>query len=990
MRKPQAIRNALALLLACAAPASVATTFTQAQLDYFETRVRPVLAEHCYACHGAEKQKAGLRVDHRAGLLTGGDNGPSLVPGNPEASRLLHVIRYDDVTLQMPPRGMLPATDIQAIQRWIADGAAWPEEAIPTAGKQSEADHFDLNARRAAHWAWQPIQTHTPPPVRDAAWPRGAIDQFLLARLEAEGLRPAPPAEPATLLRRLTYDLTGLPPTPEEVAAYLADTAPDAYEKQVDRLLASPRFGEAWGRHWLDLVRFAETYGFELDFTIQHAWQYRDYVIRALNADLPYDDFVREHLAGDLLETPRKHPEEGYNESIIATGFWFFHQAQHAPVDVRLDLAERVDNQIDVMSKALLGITVACARCHDHKFDAVSAADYYALAGMLKSSRYQVAYLDPGNRVEQIARLLGETHGGGEAPEVPEAPAKPQPIEGRFEDFSQGFGGWRATGFAFGDAPSGAADWMPTEAGPRAIPAGVAHSGRLDARLQGVLRSPTFTLDKPAIRFLAAGRNATIRLVIEGYTLREFVPLLFESAEIKVEHGDEYQWLEMHGSLVNHLGCQAHLEFSDEGNGYLAIDSIYFADGPLAETAGPAPGGDTAAAVARWRGGSATPADAAAINRALDEKRHPLGPDGLRLVAAQARMGEIAAPLGQMPRCVAMCEGDGRDDPLQVRGSPRNLGEAVPRRFLEALSGPEQPPIREGSGRRELADRLLAPENPLPARVMVNRVWHHLFGQGIVATVDNFGLLGTVPTHPELLDFLAAGFQADGWSVKRLVRSMVTSSAYRMRSAPADPAAETRDPANTLLHRMPLRRLPAEAIRDSLLAVSGQLELASVGGPSVPSYISPFMGGHRKPEVSGPMDGARRRSIYLEVRRNFLLPLLQTFDFPAPDSTHGRRNQSNVPAQSLVLLNDPFVLAQAQAWGDAIASQDEVPSEDRIVAIYQRAFGRAPSEEESARALAFLAAEARAAGQEGDQPGPAAWAALCQVIFTLKEFIFLG
>ncbi|HJT76110.1 MAG TPA: DUF1549 domain-containing protein, partial [Gemmataceae bacterium] len=383
----------LATALAVAAGARAAEA-TPDGVEFFEKKVRPVLAEHCYRCHSAQakKPKGGLLLDSRAALLKGGDNGPALVPGQPEHSRLIDAVRYTDVDLRMPPRGKLPPQAVADLTAWVRSGAPWPAEA----GKATVAvvHAFDLQARKRQHWAWQPVRPQPPPAVRDTAWPRSPVDRFILAKLEAKGLHPAPPADRRTLLRRVCFDLTGLPPKPEQVEAFARDDAPDAYEKVVDRLLASPQYGERWGRHWLDLVRYAETRGHEFDYPIPNAYQYRDYVIRAVSADVPYNQFVTEHIAGDLLDRPRRDPRTGSNESILGTAFWFLGEEVHSPVDVRQDEADRFDNRIDVMSKAFLGLTVACARCHDHKFDAISSRDYYALFGFLESSSYRLVRFD--------------------------------------------------------------------------------------------------------------------------------------------------------------------------------------------------------------------------------------------------------------------------------------------------------------------------------------------------------------------------------------------------------------------------------------------------------------------------------------------------------------------------------------------------------------------------------------------------------------------
>lgn len=955
---PKHILWPLAAALALSAGLVPEAKADDAALTFFESRVRPVLAEHCLPCHGPAKQKGGLRLDHGSFLMKGGDNGPALVPGDPEASQMLQAVGFADVDLQMPPDGKLPDALLDDLRTWIAAGAIWPDEPLPLVGAKAV---FDLAGRRASHWAWQPLST-TEAPALASPWPRNDVDRFVLARLEAEGLAPAPRADKSTLLRRLTFDLTGLPPSPEAAKAFVEDPAPDAYDRAVDRLLATPQFGEHWARMWLDLTRYAETYGFEQDFNIREAWRYRDYVIRAFNADLPYDQFVREHLAGDLLSSPRLNPEDGSNESILATGGWLMYQTQHAPVDVRMDYADRVDNEIDVFGKTFLGMTVACARCHDHKFDAISTADYYALAGVFRSARQAYVERDPGDEVAAAVQALAPLSARGKAL-LPAMDASPTPVSlppdaVLFEDFSDGYAGWFASGAAFGDAPTGASAWMPLNKRTRLrLPTGVAHSGTLGTKLRGVLRSPTFRLSHDRIQFLAAGKDAQIRLVIEGYQLRDLVPLLFESTLLDVKHGNQFRWLEM-GGLGKYQGCEAYLEFIDPGEGYLGVDQILFSD------AGPPP----------------APAEYAAPE---------INPDGFKAI-----LREMDAVQGTIPDpewALTLADGNGLDEPIFVRGNPRNHGETVPRRFLEALAGPDQPSLGAGSGRLALADRLLDPANPLPARVMVNRIWQHLFGRGLVATVDNFGAMGQPPSHPELLDYLAAQFRADGWSIKHMIRTLVTSETYRMSSVPNDPHAEEVDPANILLHRMPLRRLHAEPIRDALLAVAGTLDPQS-GGPSVPAYISPFMGGLRKPATSGPMDGARRRSIYVELRRNFLPAFLQAFDFPTPDTTHGQRNVSNVPAQSLVLMNDPFVAEQAAAWAARRCEEDAASPEARIEALYWDAFARAPRAEETATALQFL--RDQAAPYQGSEAealrDPRAWSELCHALYTLKEFVFIG
>ncbi|HEV3006317.1 MAG TPA: DUF1549 domain-containing protein, partial [Pirellulales bacterium] len=393
-----------------AGPAPAAGAPTAADVEFFEKQVRPLLAEHCHKCHGPAEQKGGLRLDSRSAALAGGDTGPAVLPGKPEESLLVDAVGYGEL-YQMPPTGKLPDAAIATLRRWVELGAPWPVETAD--GERTMAGEFDLG-ERSRHWAFQGLVEHAPPTVRNTAWPRTAVDRFILAKLEAAGLAPAEPAERRTVLRRVTFDLTGLPPTAAEIESFLGDDSPQALERVVDRLLASPHFGERWARHWLDLVRYAESRGHEFDYPIPNAYQYRDYVVRALNADVPYDQFVVEHVAGDLLPAPRLNPARGFNESILGTGFWFLGEEVHSPVDIRGDETDRNDNKIDALSKTFLGLTVACARCHDHKFDAISTQDYYALAGFVLSSSYRQAPFEawePNRHVAAELAALRAAHG---------------------------------------------------------------------------------------------------------------------------------------------------------------------------------------------------------------------------------------------------------------------------------------------------------------------------------------------------------------------------------------------------------------------------------------------------------------------------------------------------------------------------------------------------------------------------------------------------
>jgi hypothetical protein len=1083
-------RSALLLVVAAlwvaGAPALAAEPkITPEQVEFFEKKVRPVLVSSCFPCHSADtKRSGGLLLDSRAAMLKGGDKGPAIVPGDPAKSLLVKAINYDDRP-KMPKRGKLPDEQIADLTAWVKMGAPWPDDKNTTVVTPKP---FDLEERKK-HWSMQPVAKVAPPRVKDVDWPRNDVDRFVLAALEAKGLRPAAPADRRTWLRRVTFDLIGLPPTPAEIDAFLKDESPEAYEKVVDRLLASPHYGERWGRHWLDLVRFAETSGHEFDFEIPHAYEYRDYVIRAFNADVPYDQFVREHLAGDLLSKPRRHPKEGFNESALGTGFWFLGESKHSPVDVRQDGGDRRDNMIDVFSKTFLGLTVACARCHDHKFDAITQKDYYALVSYLQSSRFDRAFLDDPEKIDitarkmrelrteanrlaakQSAAVLGErldrlsaalldkksddyaafrkalaalpmnekqahnpfglwralTDGDGlDKPEEFAARRKallerPRFVDpASFADFRRdGYKDWFTTGAAFGDGPSDSFDALlqPDRPTPvkSLIGSGVAHSGLVSGKLQGSLRSRTFTIEKKFIYYHVAGRGTKVNLIIDGY--QNIRDPIYGGLTFEIKHGDGFLWHKQDVSMW--VGLKGYVEVLDDGDGYAALDRVIFSDGPQppdqpnayllglmqdpAVTSADALGKKYQAAltelVAEWRDGKldkAKDADAgiAVLNALLSSDVLAALPsaaaekpviDRDKLADLLKQIHDIESKLPAPRRGLAMADGDGDNDYVYIRGNHKDRGDDAPRRFLEALAGGKQPAPAKGSGRLELAERLLDESDPLPARVMVNRIWQHHFGEGIVRSVDNFGLLGEPPTHPELLDWLAAEFRRQKWSVKAMHRMMVLSNTYRMASR-ADAKSDEADPQNRLLHRMPIRRLEAEAIRDAMLSVSGRLDRRMYGPGPLP-YLTEFMVGRGRPGT-GTLDNDGRRSVYINVRRNFLTPMFLAFDYPVPFTTIGKRTVSNVPAQALTLLNNPFVIQQAHQWSKRVLAEPNRTTAERIGIMYVAAFGRPPTEGELKDAQDFLTEQAKEYGKADDLR---AWADLCHVLFNVKEFIFVN
>ena len=1081
---------------------------TAEQIEFFERRVRPVLVDHCYECHSADARRleGGLRLDSRAAVLAGGDSGPSVIPGDAESSLLTQSIRYE--WYQMPPRGRLPDEIVQDLERWVQMGAPWPGAVDED---EMIRDEMDWQQRMAEHWSWQPIRQAAAPEVRQVDWPTNPIDHFILARLEEDEWGPAAEADRRTLIRRLSFDLTGLPPTVQQVEAFVADDSPQAYERLVEQLLASPHFGEKWARHWMDLVRYAESHGHEFDYPIHHAWRYRDYLIRALNADVPYDQLIVEHLAGDLLEEPRRHPTEGFNESIIGTGFWYLGEAVHAPTDVGGDEAIRIENQIDVMTKAFLGLTVACARCHDHKFDPISIDDYYSLSGFLKSTRRNEKILDPGGQIAEAVDALHELRAEGDralaaaidatgldaerfaaglmaardvlatgagddaaSPDQAAVAAAAQKhdldvdqvhrwvaalqdsaleelshplaafrrmadakdgenptwdelrtaVNSAWEDqarraessrdqtdllvdFQPGCDdhGWFVEGQAFGSQPTGTRQWDAASRSDLPVMPGVMHGGLTSPKLHGVLRSPTFTLNHPAIHYRLNARNVTIRLIVDGYFMFPFNGLLFGGFERKdIDTEGQFVWKTQAGDLRRYMGHRAYIEIIDRGDGFAAVDEIRFSEGP-APTDPPshlghraltddradsivglaqAVGAIWSESLRHWRQATADTEHTAMLAWAA---RHGLIDLSAATAERSARMEQIEAAIPAPTYVLAATDGNGLDDRLHIRGSHLNLGDTVPRRLLTALGGEQHSRIDNGSGRLELAQRIVAADNPFPARVLVNRLWHHLFGRGIVPTVDDFGVMGQAPTHGELLDWLAADFQQHGWSIKHAIRQMVMSSTYRMSSQATDDHAMAieRDPENQLLYRMPRRRLPAESIRDAMLAVSGRLDPA-LYGPSVPVHLTAFMEGRGRPQ-SGPLDGDGRRSVYISVSRNFLSPMMLTFDMPSPFSTMGRRSISNVPAQSLILMNDPFVIGQAQHWAQRVLAE-HATADSRIEVMFHQAFGKPPSPVQIERIQQFLTQQAELYGAAEDELR--IWADLAHVLFNMKEFIYLN
>ena len=1032
---PRAIR-----LLACAIAAILpAAAQDAAGLDFFEKNIRPLLSQRCYSCHSSKTvASSGLRLDTKQAIQRGGHRGPALIANDPAGSLLFRAVSYSDPDLRMPPQGKLNETEISLLEQWIALGAPDPREETVSAPAASASLE-----RRRRHWAFQPFRKYPSPPVRNPAWPKTWIDNFILATLESKNLQPAPSADKRTLLRRVTFDLTGLPPTPRELADFLADTSPTAYEKVVDRLLASPHYGERWARHWLDLARYAETNGHEFDFEKPNAWRYRDYIIRALNDDLPFNEFIRHQIAGDLLPTRQMAASGLYWDSPAATALYGLGEERNAADDLAEVRSEKIANQLDTIGKTFLGLAIACAKCHDHKFDPISTRDYYALAGILNSTQVIQASLDPPSRLREFDQLAAELEALQPKLQASPAPAaylrsavdhyKRDAVPGNVSpldpallklwieelkaaatepdhvlypaaafakeadpakvvatlrewtekadpahpihkergdhvlaDFRKGaYGGFRAEGPAFAPAPS----------------AGLASSYRSAVNeFTGFLISKSFPANGRYfhVRLKGASDNPGRR----GTQLLR-VSLIGDGRDVTVTPDPSGRMKWRTAGMDKMPGELAFLEIVDRSRaGHLAVERIF-----LSNSKEP-PFLDRAPDARLLRLFESSPPESLdsllSAYESLFQEGLPI-PVSTEAPLDEARRAQRQALLAKIPDAqfgFVAAEDEPRNLRLHIGGNHRNLGEEVPRGALSLL--PASGDYSTGSGRAQLAEDLVNPANPLTARVLVNRVWKHHFGEGIVRSVDNFGLTGDRPSHPELLDTLAARFIEEGWSLKKLHRTLVLSATYRMSSA-ASPRATAIDADNRLLQHMPVRRLEAEAIRDAILAVSGSLDRTVYGEP-IPPFISDYQDGRGKPP-SGPLDGAGRRSIYLGVRRNFLLPMFLAFDYPMTVATVGRRGAATVPSQALTLMNNEFVARQAARWADRAAGEAPSP-EARVRLMFETAFARPAEPAEVESSLQFIAAQAKRypATEDGQFR---AWSDLAHVLLNAKEFLFL-
>lgn len=1116
--------------------------------EFFEQKIRPLLVKHCYECHAAEAKKLGgnLLLDSRDGVKQGGDSGPAIGLAQPETSLLLKAIRYKDEATNMPPSGKLPDQAIADLEEWVRRGAPDPrDQPVTRAAVGSWDEQF---RERSEWWSLQPVHTPPVPTPRHQDWSAEPIDRFILSKLEERNLTLAEPSSPHTLARRLSLVLTGLPPSQEQVAVFLKDieqsTQAAAVERYVDSLLASPHFGERWARHWMDVVRFTETHGNEWNYEVHHAWRYRDYLIRAFNADVPYDQFVREHIAGDLLSQPRWNEAEQINESVIGTSFYRFGEVNHddciALRQIGYDIA---DNQIDTLSKAFQGMTVACARCHDHKFDAVSTKDYYAILGMLRSSRLVAHTIDaPSVNAEPIRQLKGiksqirdqlATVWVAESKEfakyLPAAIAKhtkapdadalaqgldpdrldkwtavlaaeKQPLEEAFEplrvtlrathspvpaaaadgtttpatvpktpaeawqavldqysaedksrtefnqtqfesyaDFRTSIPeGWTVGGQGLRETHTPAGDLALQGTGDSLVrmvlPAGCFTHATSD-RLNGTLRSRVIPDGKQRISFCLLGdRSSAVRLVsnncqlnYQNYRALTNPAMHWVTFTLPADRAQLRTYAELMTMFDNpKFPDQLAALGGDSGNyrvpwekaaenprSYFGLTRVVLHDcgeppkpelghlrplltaGAVTSLSELAQRYDQAlrAALTRFRDNHSTEDDVIWLNTML---RHGLLSNSPAasptLAELTGRYREIEATLVAPRVTPGVADVDaGFDQAVFLRGDCQIPGPVVPRHFLPSLAAwnpPELATIPPGSGRLTLAEQLASGGNPLTARVMVNRIWHHLYGTGLVKSVDDFGHVGELPSHPELLDHLASQFMADQWSVKRLIRRIVLTQTFQLSSQPAGMLTREVDPLNRQLSYYPARRLEAEAIRDAILHSSGRLDPRLFGQSIQPFREKEYVDRRLFP---GPLDGDGRRSVYIKNNLMEGPKFLEAFNFPGGKVAQGRRDVTHVPAQALALLNDPFVLQQADVWASRLIARTDDTLAQRIEFIVESALNRPVTPQEL---VAFKHTVVQLAELHQVPPGDllgshSIWKDIAHTVFNLQEFIYV-
>lgn len=1009
------------IIFACALQASCFGIATAQQIDdtFFEKHVRPILVERCQSCHGPDKQKSGLRVDSLAALLKGGESGPAIILGKPSESLLCQVIDQGE-PYAMPPKDKLKKEQILAISAWVKAGARWPGQSANTTAATLQPPRTDNQQQL---WSFLPPSKANPPAVHDASWCRSPVDRFLLAALEAKGLKPAPAAERHLLIRRATFDLTGLPPTPQEVEEFVNDKSPLAFTRVIDRLLASPAYGERWARHWLDLARYADSNGMDENMAHANAFRYRDYVIRAFNTDKPYNQFLTEQLAGDLLQTD--DPDERARR-ITATGFLVIGPKMLAEDDPRKMEMDIIDEQLDTAGRAFLGMTFGCARCHDHKFDPISSVDYYGMAGIFKSTKtmanFRVVAMWNERPVSDIGTL------GVRAKAMEGLATRKKEIDAHIDK------GWAQLK---ADLPM----HVRALTAAKRVLATPAVSGSNESLLQKNLSAGTILLEAEKFQrgnlvrdFITYGQN--IGVVYNAGT----IPNVAEY-DFNISSDGIYQVETRHAAAESRpVRLSIDSAFTQENSASSITGSwtpesqTWTVSGLVAlkagkhvlkiERNGPVPHIDKIALALRSDLKS-IPADVATVAHELHlnpilvngwlvwlkkSKQLPEDSEVPKIIALdggplsiikdrelvlsesyKAALKELRAAFntaekGLPPEPMAMAASEGTVTNLKVhlRGNYLTLGTDAPRGFPKALSTGKPSGIGSTtSGRLELAQWMTHPDHPLTSRVMVNRLWQWHFGAGLVRTPDNFGRLGMKPANQPLLDWLATEFVRNGWSIKDMHRKIMNTSAYQMSCA-HDPIAFQADPDNALFWRMNRRRLEAEALRDGFISLAGDLKTTNGG-----SLLT--IGNHKyvTSTASERFDPYHVdcRTVYLPITRSSVYDFLQAFDFADPSSSNGERVATTVAPQALALLNSRLVEEKTISWARKLVARTDLDDSGRISEIYMRAYSRPPRKNELDRAKRFFVSLKDSTDGSDDEKTVRAWQGFCRAILASSEFV---
>jgi hypothetical protein len=936
--------------------------------EFFENKVRPLLIEKCLDCHSAEKKiKGGLRLDTREGWQAGGDTGAALVPNDATNSLLMHAVSYTSRDLKMPPKQKLSAAEIAVFQQWIAMGAPDPRVDDGAGKVQASKGYNEKEAK--AWWSFQPLGKSVTPAVQDTTWPRNEVDHYILAKLEQQEMKPAPDAAPEVLARRLYIDLTGLPPSVEELQTFVAAAKADqakAVLALTDKLMDTPAYGERWGRHWLDMVRFAESSGGGRTLPFKDAWRYRDYVMESVNQDVPLNRFITEQLAGDLL--PYDNPAER-RKHLIATGFLTLGPTNYEEQDKQQLRMDIVDEQLDTLGKSFLGMTIGCARCHDHKFDPIPASDYYALAGILSSTKTLKNYTDNvAHWIDTPLPMEGDVEVALQAQEARLAvldqeltlakkalkKLQPKPVK---LDAGKPIDPDELPGIVVDDSQAKlVGEWKKSTRYPTYIGEGYVSDANLNKGASTITFSPP--IKKTGVYEVRFSYTA-----LSDRAKKLPITILHADGEETV-FVDETETPPIDGRFVSlgqfrfQMDGQGYVLLTNEGtDGYVTADAMVFI--PIDELT-------TASALKSADKKSAQLVKAEAKVKALEEETKALKSSSL-----------------SRPEAMTVLEDSQPEDcRIHIRGSIRNLGAPVPRGFLTAASLREAPVIKPTeSGRLQLAQWMTQETNPLTPRVLVNRVWMLLFGDGLVRTVDNFGLTGEKPSHPELLDALAAQFMREGWSLQKLIRHLVTSRAYQMSSA-QNAAYAAKDPDNRWLWKQNRRRMDAESLRDSILVVAGTLD-PKFGGPNVNAGAVDSNSAAAQDLEYSYVFSDTRRSVYAPAFRNKRLEFFEAFDFADINQPIAKRGVSTVAPQALYLMNHPFVLEQSRKAAQKILLKEQ---EDKLLLqeAYLKTLSRSPTERELALGMTFLQDTESGSSAREDQ-----WAMLMQTLFASLDFRYL-